>query len=91
MLILENYSTHKYKFIKKNCLNAENRINILASILPHLNPIEQIWRQMKRQIKNHHLESKEFLEEITINTYNEVINRTNVYKNWYETYILKVW
>ncbi|MBR0370796.1 MAG: transposase [Methanobrevibacter sp.] len=27
---------------------------------PHLNPIEQIWRQMKREIKHYYLESKEF-------------------------------
>ena len=46
---------------------------------------------MKRQIKYHYLEFKEFLVELTINAYNKVINRTKVYKNWYGTYIPKVW
>ena len=36
---------------------------------PHLNPIEQIWRQMKREIKHHYLESREFLQELTDKVY----------------------
>jgi hypothetical protein len=44
---------------------------------------------MKRQIKYHYLESQEFLEELIINTYDEVINGTKVYKNWYENYMPK--
>jgi len=58
---------------------------------PHLNPIEQIWRQMKREIKHYYLESKEFLQELTIKTYNESISGTKVYDKWLKTYIPKVW
>ncbi len=52
----------------------------------HLNPIEQIWRQMKREIKDYYLESKEFLQELTIKTYNESISATKVYDKWLEIY-----
>ena len=90
-LILDNYSAHKSAFIKKIALMLKIELIYLPPYSPHLNPIEQIWRQMKRQIKYKYLESKEFLEELTINIYNEVINGTKVYKNWYETYIPKVW
>ena len=52
----------------------------------HLNSIEQIWRQMKREIKDYYLESKEFLQELTIKTYNESISATKVYDKWLEIY-----
>ena len=58
---------------------------------PHLNPIEQIWRQMKREIKHYYLESRDFLQELTIKTYNKSISGTKVYDKWLETFITKVW
>ena len=39
---------------------------------------------MKREIKNHYLESKEFLQELTINTYFESILNIRVYDKWFE-------
>ena len=90
-MILDNYSAHKSVFIKKITLMLKIELIYLFSYSPHLNPIEQILIQMKRQIKYHYLEFKEFLVELTINAYNKVINRTKVYKNWCGTYIPKVW
>ena len=57
---------------------------------PHLNPIEQIWRILKRKIKEYCLESKEFLENKIIQIYEEIINETHVIDKWYEEYIPKV-
>lgn len=66
------------------------RTNISSTILPHLNPIEQIWRQMKSEIKHYFLESKEFLQELAIETYNKSISGTKVYDKCLETFISKV-
>ena len=90
-LILDNYSVHKSAFIKKIALHLNITLIYLPPYSPHLNPIEQIWRQMKREIKHHYLKSKEFLHELTINTYFESILDTKVYDKWFETYIPKVW
>ncbi|WP_233144897.1 MULTISPECIES: hypothetical protein [Methanobrevibacter] len=46
---------------------------------------------MKREIKRYYLESKEFLKELTIKTYNKSILGTKVYDKWFETFIPKVW
>ena len=46
---------------------------------------------MKREIKYYYLESREFLKELTIKTYNESISGTKVYDKWLETFITKVW
>ena len=90
-LILDNYSVHKSAFIKKIALHPNITLIYLPPYSPHLNSIEQIWRQMKREIKHYYLESREFLQELTIKTYNESISGTKVYDKWLETFITKVW
>ena len=80
-LILDNYSVHKSAFIKKIALHLNIALIYLPPYSPHLNPIEQIWRQMKREIKHYYLESREFLQELTIKTYNKSISGTKVYDN----------
>ena len=47
-LILDNYSVHKSAFIKKIALHLNIELIYLPPYSPHLNPIEQIWRQIKR-------------------------------------------
>ncbi|ALT67914.1 transposase [Methanobrevibacter millerae] len=90
-LILDNYSVRKSAFIKKIALHINITLIYLPPYSPHLNPIEQIWRQMKREIKHYYLKSKEFLEDLTIKTYTKSILDTKVYDKWFETYIPKVW
>ena len=90
-LILDNYSAHKSAFIKKIALMLNITLIYLPPYSPHLNPIEQIWRQMKRKIKHYYLESKEFLQDLTIKTFKESIYNTKVYDKWLETFITKVW
>ena len=90
-LILDNYSAHKSAFIKKIALHLNITLIYLPPYSPHLNPIEQIWRQMKREIKHHYLESKEYLQELTIKTYKKTIIGTKVYDNWFKTFISKLW
>ena len=90
-LILDNYSVYKSAFIKKIALHLNIELIYHPPYSPHLNPIEQIWRQMKRKIKHYYPESKEFLQELTIETYNESISETKVYDKWLETFIPKVW
>ena len=89
-LILDNYSVHKSAFIKKIALYLNITLIYLPPYSPHLNPIEQIWRLTKREIKHYYLKSKEFLQELTIKTYNNLISETKVYDKWFETFIPKV-
>ena len=89
-LVLDNYSTHKSKFIKEIAEILNITLIYLPPYSPHLNPIEQIWRILKRRTKQYFLESKEFLEELIIKLYDEIIENNNVIDEWYETYIPKV-
>ena len=90
-LILDNYSTHRSKFIQEVAKILNISLIYLPPYSPHLNPIEQIWRILKRKIKEYYLESEEFLENKIINLYEEIINENHVIDKWYKEYILKVW
>ena len=84
-LVLDNYSTHKSKFIKEIAEILNITLIYLPPYSPHLNPIEQIWRILKRRTKQYFLESK-----LIIKLYDEIIENNNVIDEWYETYIPKV-
>ena len=89
-LILDNYSTHRSKFIQEVAKILNITLIYLPPYSPHLNPIEQIWRILKRKLKQYKLESEEFLNNKIIQIYDEIINNNHVIDNWYEKYIPKV-
>ena len=90
-LILDNYSTHRSKYIQEVVKILNITLIYLPPYSPHLNPIEQIWRILKRKLKQYDLESEEFLNNTIIQSYAEIINDNHVIDNWYEKYIPKVW
>lgn len=90
-LILDNYSVHKSQFI----INIAQHLNInliyLPPYSPHLNPIEQIWRIEKLEIKKYFIKSKEFLEEKVSEIYNQIVSKKSLTDKWYNNFITKVW
>ena len=90
-LILDNYSVHKSQFIKKvaNILNIT--LIYLPPYSPHLNPIEQLWRKMKKIIKQYLIKNQEHLEKLVINTFNESLTNHKLTDEWYIKFITKVW
>lgn len=90
-LILDHYSVHKSQFIKKvaNILNIT--LIYLPPYSPHLNPIEQLWRKMKKIIKQYLIKNQEHLEKLVINTFNESLTNHKLTDEWYIKFITKVW
>jgi len=70
-LVLDNYSTHRSKFIQEVAEILNITLIYLPPYSPHLNPIEQLWRVLKRKIKKYYLKSEEFLENKLIELYEE--------------------
>lgn len=90
-LILDNYSVHKSVFIKRIAEILNIVLIYLPPYSPQLNPIEQLWRKMKRIIRNEYLYSEEYLKELTKKTFYECLNENKLYDLWLETFITKVW
>ncbi|WP_187115426.1 transposase [Methanobrevibacter oralis] len=68
-MILDNYSIHKSTFIKKIALHLYIELIYLPPYSPLLKSNRTNMETIKREIKHYYLESKEFLQELTIKTY----------------------
>ena len=90
-IILDNYSVHKSFFIKEISEILNISLIPLPPYSPHLNPIEQVWKSIKRETKHTYIKSKEYLESIVVNSFNELIKNQNFTKEWEKTFIPKVW
>ncbi len=90
-LILDNYSVHKSAFIKRIAEILNIVLIYLPPYSPHLNPIEQLWRKIKRIIRNKYLYSEEYLKELTEKTFYECLIENRLCDLWLETFITKVW
>jgi len=52
LIILNNTRFHKSQFVKDNIINSDNEIIYLNVYNPNLNPIENLFNQLKSYIKN---------------------------------------
>ena len=88
-LILDNYSVHKSAFIKKIAEILNIVLIYLPPYSPQLNPIEQLWRKMKRIIRKKYLYSEEYLKELTEKTFYECLIDNKLCDLWLERFITK--
>jgi len=87
--VLDNYSVH-YSYLVRlvaKILNIEF-IN-LPSYSSNLNPIEQVWRTLKRELYTKYIESEEFLTQRFTKIFYKIIDRPSFTKKWKEKYIAK--
>jgi len=73
-IILDNYSIHKSQLVKDICEILNMNLIYLSPYSPQFNPIEQVWKTCKIEIKRQYYESKEKLEKFFVETYFKVIN-----------------
>nr|WP_305512831.1 transposase [Methanobrevibacter sp. V14] len=86
--ILDNYSVHKAKLV----IQASKILNIKLIHLPvhspHLNPIEQVWKSIKKKhIGNYLFDTIESMEEQFEKEFYRTINNDSYYKNWIKKFI----
>ena len=78
VLILDNFSSHRSKLVKEFAMQNNIKLIFLPPYSPDLNPIEQIWRAIRRYLSTlfiqdvDHLKAKiceEFYDKVTSNSY----------------------
>ena len=88
VVILDNYSVHKANLV----IQAGEILNIKLICLPvhspHLNPIEQVWKSIKKHMANYLFDTIEFMEELFENEFYRIVNRKSFYKNWIKKFII---
>lgn len=88
IIILDNYRTHKSKIFQEACKILNIKIIFLPPYSPHLNPIEQIWKSIKRVISITYIKNKEHLKEIFEKEFYIQVIKESFYKKWVEEYII---
>ena len=87
VVILDNYSVHKANLV----IQAGEILNIKLIRLPvhspHLNPIEQVWKSIKKHMANYLFDTIKFMEELFENEFYRIVNRKSFYKNWIKKFI----
>lgn len=85
-LILDNFKPHKSKFILKIAKILNIDLIFLPIRSPHLNPIEQVWRLIKAEIRMLYIENQADLEQKINKFFYEKVNEISIDK-WINTYI----
>jgi transposase len=89
VIILDNYSAHKSKIAKNFAKFLNIKLIFLPTHSPKLNPIEQVWRAMKKKISSIDFKSIEKLIKKLKNLYYVEIKQKTYTENWIKKYIFK--
>lgn len=87
VIILDNYPVHKAKLVKKACAILKIELILLPPYSPKLNPIEQVWRTIKKELSIIHIKNKEFLIDIFTKKFAENVKNESFYENWEKKFI----
>jgi putative transposase len=87
VLILDNFRSHRSEATRQKAQELDIRLTYLPPYSPGLNPIEQVWRCLKREISTACFRTEtEFLTLIQ-KTYHGLSNRLSFAKGWIQKFI----
>ncbi|MCC7553040.1 MAG: transposase [Methanobacteriaceae archaeon] len=87
-IVLDNYTVHHASLIKDIAEILNINLIYLPSNSPELNPIEDLWRIIKRTVTNTFIKSKKSLENLYTTLFYEKVNDKTLYENWLEEFII---
>ncbi|MDR3223206.1 MAG: transposase, partial [Methanobrevibacter sp.] len=90
IIVLDNYKTHHALLITEACEYLNIKLIYLPPYSPKLNPIEQVWRTVKRELSAEFIESEEFLIDIFEKVYYKNVDKPSFTENWVEKFIISV-
>ena len=82
VIILDNYPVHKAQLAKKSCEILNIQLILLPPYSPKLNPIEQVWRIIKRELSKIYIKDETFLIQKFKSYYNEIVGNETFYEGW---------
>ena len=87
VVILDNYSVHKAGLVIGACKILNIKLVYLPVHSPHLNPIEQVWKSIKKHMANFLFDTIEVMEELFEKEFYRIVNNDSFYKNWINKFI----
>jgi putative transposase len=81
-LVLDNFQTHKAKRVKEKARTLNIELIYLPPYSPDLNPIEYLWKSIKRLISVSRIESKQELTEIVKRKFFDLASSLSAARMW---------
>ncbi len=85
-LIIDNYSVHKSKMVRKMVGKLNIRLIYLPPYSPDLNPIEFIWKSIKRAISVHFVGSMDEMQRVITTAWNDAVQHRSFAKRWIQRF-----
>jgi putative transposase len=89
IIILDNFRTHHAVIVKEKAEDLNIILLHLPPYSPDLNPIEFVWKSVKRIVSNISPLQIEELENIILKSFYELTTSLSFAKNWIKTFITK--
>lgn len=86
VLILDNFKAHKADKTKMKAKELGIKLVFLPPYSPDLNPVELIWKTIKREVSVRFIQSKEHLRNIIKNEFIRVEGSISFAKKWIEKF-----
>ena len=87
VIILDNYKPHHNTQFKKFCELLKIKLIYLPAYMPQYNPIEQVWKSIKRLIYDPTIKDKNELIIIFTEEYYKIIYNKTFYEKWMEKFL----
>lgn len=87
VIILDNYRPHRNTQFIKFCELLKIKLIYLPSYTPQYNPIEQVWKSIKRFIYDPTISNRKELIEIFEKEYYRIIYNESFYEKWIEKFL----
>lgn len=87
VMILDNFSSHRAKAAREKAEELGIKLVFLPPYSPDLNPIEQIWRGIKREISKTFFETKEEFLGLIKNAFEKLSDKMSYAEGWIDKFL----
>ena len=89
IVILDNFSAHRTENVAITAEILDIELVFLPPYSPQLNPIELIWKSIKRVISRMFVKNQEMMIDLVKTNFNNLSKSKSFCKNWVETFVVK--
>jgi len=87
IVLVDNFSSHIAKVTRRYAVSIGITLVFLPPYSPHLNPIELIWKSVRRRVSQVFINSEWSLKETIRTTFHMLAKKPSFMKNWLDTFM----
>jgi transposase len=87
VVVLDNFTSHRAAVLQQAAEDNDILLVYLPPYSPDLNPIEFIWKSIKRAISVHFISSTDEMQQVITDDWNDCVQYLSFAKNWIERFV----